>query len=269
MVFGLTLAMRLSMVTLLASAAPNPADVLALEDQSRPEVLALKGDVFHVQGLDLDERFIYVSSVDRMARRGLLHKFTRSGDLVATLDLTDGPRYHTSGFALDGDVLWIATAEYRAGGSTRIAQIDAATLRVLTSFTVADHIGAVAACGGRIYGVNWDAQRIYAWDHAGRERAKAVNAARIAYQDLKCAGENLVASGVVRGGTTGAVDWLDLATFELKHSIAVARNAPAPLWTAEGMALQGGRLFFLPEDGADGQARVYAFDIAHVQDAAR
>ena len=264
-VIGLTLILRLSVVTLLASAAPDPADILALETQNPPEVLTLNGEVFHVQGLDLDDRFVYVSSVDRRAQRGMLHQFTRTGGLVASIDLTEGRRYHTSGFALDGDTLWIATAEYRDGGTTRISQINAATLQVISSFIVRDHIGAVAACGDRVYGVNWDARRIYVWDRAGYERSNVPNATRVAYQDLKCVDGTLVASGIARGGVTGAVNWLNPITLNVERSMPVARAESGPLWTNEGMALKGNRLYFLPEDGHDGQVQVYAFDLAHTQ----
>lgn len=265
---GLTLILRLSVVTLLASAAPDPTDIPALEDQSPPEILTLTGEVFHVQGLDLDDSSIYVSSVDRAAHRGLLHKFTRSGDLVASIDLTDGRRYHTSGFALDEASLWIATAEYRDGGSTRISHIDAATLQIISSFTVHDHIGAVTACGDRIYGANWDARRIYVWDRAGHQQASTPNTTRVAYQDLKCVEGSLVASGTARGGVTGAVNWLNPTTLDVERSIPVARAESGPLWTNEGMTLKGSRLYFLPEDGHDGRVAVYAFDLARTPVAA-
>lgn len=264
-VIGLTLILRLSVVTLLASAAPDPTDIPPLEEQSPPDVLTLNGAVFHVQGLDLDDRFVYVSSVDRRGQRGMLHKFSRSGDLVASIDLTEGRRYHTSGFALDGSSLWIATAEYRDGGTTRISHVDAATLQIISSFTVRDHIGAVAACGDRLYGVNWDARRIYAWDRAGHERSNTPNATRVAYQDLKCVDGTLVASGIARGGVTGAVNWLDPTTLRVERSMPIARAESGPLWTNEGMALKGNRLFFLPEDGHDGQVQVYAFDVTRTQ----
>jgi hypothetical protein len=54
-------------------------------------MVALHGQVHHVQGLDVDNTFIYVTSVDVRRHRGFLHKFTCAGKLVAVLDLTNGP----------------------------------------------------------------------------------------------------------------------------------------------------------------------------------
>ena len=79
-----------------------------------PETLTLRGDVFHVQGLDIDANFIYVTSVDKKSGRGFLHKFTLSGDLVGVADLTDGPHYHAGGISLDGDSIWVPVAEYKS-----------------------------------------------------------------------------------------------------------------------------------------------------------
>src|SRR5262249_40175425 len=136
-----------------------------------PQVLALKGEMFHVQGIEVDDNFIYVTSVDTRRKRGFLHKLTRAGTFVAQLDLTDGERYHPGGIARDGESIWVPVAEYTPEGSSKILQIDRTTLKTVSSFVVHDHIGAVTANATAVYGANWDARRFYEWDHGGREIA--------------------------------------------------------------------------------------------------
>src|SRR5581483_12500505 len=100
---------RMLTFTLLASAAPEPADVntVSIDRLNPPQTLHLRGDVFHVQGLDTDGDFVYVTSVDTGSRRGFLHKFDNRGALVAVADLTDGRRYHPGGISMDGNFIWV------------------------------------------------------------------------------------------------------------------------------------------------------------------
>ena len=119
--------------------------VLAPDEISPPRIIHLVGEMFHVQGVDVDADFIYVTSVDKQGHRGYLHKFTRAGRLVASVDLTEGARFHPGGIALDGESLWVPLAEYKADSSTRILELDKTTLAPKSSFVVRDHIGAVTA----------------------------------------------------------------------------------------------------------------------------
>jgi hypothetical protein len=251
----------------LPAAAPADADA-PLRDRVLPEALVLRGQVFHVQGLDLDDDFIYVTSIDKKAHRAFLHKFTRAGGAVATVELTDGSRDHPGGISLQGTSLWVPLAEPRAHSSTRILQIDATTLTTVSSFMVDDHIGAVAADEARIYGSNWSARRFYVWTHAGALLANAANTTRIAYQELKIVDGELVASGTIPRKKTGTVDWLDPVTLAPRQRLAMGRMRGGPAWTREGMALKGDRLYLLPADGHRGRADVYVFDLADLQPAA-
>ena len=262
----LTIAVRVSMTTFLAAAAPGPTGegMFPLDQYSLSEPLVLRGEIYHVQGLDLDEDFVYVSSVDRHLHRALLHKFTRDGSLVATADLTDGPRYHPGGIALEDDSLWVPVAEYRSDSTARILQLDKKTLRAVSSFTVYDHIGAVTAGGGKVYGANWDAKRLYTWDRAGKILDIKPNAMRVAYQDLKFADGDLIAAGVLRDQPGGAIDWLDPVSLLPKRRLPVGRADSGSVWTREGMTLHGGKLYLLPDDGSRGAAKVHAFDLARL-----
>lgn len=257
------------MVTLLAAATPDPASdhTIAL-DAFAAAPLTLEGDVFHVQGLDLDSRSIFLTSVDMSDRRGLLHRFNRAGRLTGLADLTDGARYHVGGMSLDGDLLWVPVAEYRPDSTSRIVAVDKHTLAVVSSFLVDDHIGAVTADGERIYGVNWNAERFYVWTREGRLIASTANTTRAAYQDLKIVNGTLVASGIMPDHLTGTLDTLDPDSLAPRHQLPVGRMDAGPLWTSEGMALHDGKLFLLPRDGHDGVVDVYIFDMTRLEAAA-
>src|SRR5579871_3967352 len=82
-----------------ADAAPSVIDpaALAVAHLTPAATVILHGSVFHVQGVDVDADFIYVTSVDKDGKRGYLHKFTRDGALVKMIELTDGARFHPGG----------------------------------------------------------------------------------------------------------------------------------------------------------------------------
>src|SRR5579871_2700783 len=233
----LVVIVRLTTAMVLAAAAPAPDrnndDTIAVEQIGRPETIKLSGRVFHVQGLDVDADFIYVTSIDEQAHRGYVHKFTMKGHLVAVADLTDGPRYHPGGISLKGKFLWVPIAEYRPHSTSRIVQLDAATLKVVSSFAVADHIGAVTLDASRIYGANWDAERIYVFDRGGRIMAKQRNPMHVAYQDLKFVGDTLIASGIMPDQQTGAIDWLDTGSLAPRRRLLVGKTGDGLVWTRE------------------------------------
>jgi hypothetical protein len=266
---GLAIALRLITVAVLATASPEPITdgVVAIERLATPQLITLKGDVFHVQGLDIDDDAIYVTSVDRARRRAYIHKFALDGALIAARDLTDGGLYHPGGIALDGETIWVPVAEYRARGSSRIVQLDKATLHPRSSFAVADHIGAVAVSGEVIHGANWDAERLYVWDRRGTSLDTAVNTTGVAYQDMKAIGGYLVASGVMRHRSGGAIDWLHPESLALARRLTVGNSMAGPVWTHEGMAVHGDRLYLMPADGRNGTAQVYVFPTAILAEA--
>lgn len=261
---------RILTLAIFATAAPNGAmeDLSPLEQVGVPQVLTLRGEMFHVQGLEVDEDFIYATSVDTRSKRGFLHKLTRSGKFVARIDLTDGERYHPGGIARDGESIWIPVAEYTPQGTSRIVQVDRRTLKVVSSFIVHDHIGAVTANAATIYGANWDARRFYEWDHRGAEIAEIANPTQVAYQDVKFVGGELVAGGVMRGQFTGAIDWLDPVTLQPRLRLSLGKTPQGQIWTREGMAVQDGKLYLLPHDGHNGQGEVFVFSLDALKKAA-
>ena len=97
-----------------------------IQDAQLVDTLPLDGEVFHVQGVDLDSRHVWVTSVDLAGHRGYLHQFDRrTGKVLRRLELTDGPRYHPGGFSLHGNSIWVAVAEMKPNSSATLEEIDA------------------------------------------------------------------------------------------------------------------------------------------------
>ena len=65
--------------------------------------------------------------------------------------------------------------------------------------------------------------------------------------------------GGVRSREEGAIDWLDPATLTLARRITAGRTGRGVLYTNEGMAIRGGKLYLLPEDGP---SRLFVYRLA-------
>jgi hypothetical protein len=94
------------------------------------------------------------------------------------------------------------------------------------------------------------------WTREGRLVRKIENRTGNRYQDIKITGGKLVASGKL-SAREGAIDWLDLETFGLIRRITAGRTDRDVVYTNEGMALRGTRLYLLPEDGP---SRLFVFE---------
>ncbi|HYM12467.1 MAG TPA: DUF6454 family protein, partial [Bryobacterales bacterium] len=177
---------------------------------------------------------------------------------VAERNLTLGEQYHPGGFQVSGSSLWVPVAENRPHSTARILELDAATLAPRSSFTVADHIGAVATDGsGVVLGANWDSRRIYRWTPSGELLGVTNFPAPLAIQDMKWMGGVLYAGGTGLGKEQGRCELaeLDPATLAVRRRSTLVSNI---CYTREGMAVFDGRFFFLPEDGP--RSRIYALD---------
>ena len=214
------------------------------------DTLPLEGEVFHVQGVDLDSRHIWVTSVDLANRKGYLHEFDRrTGKATRRLELTDGPRYHPGGFSLHGNTIWVAVAEMRPNSSATLEEIDTDTLQIRRRIHVADHLGCVAVSGDTLIAGNWDSRLLRVFDLRSGKQVRAVpNPSATAYQDIKLVGGQLVASGVVTP-FSGTIDWIDLPSMKLARTVRTGVTDRARPYTGEGMALKGRELFLVPEDG--------------------
>ena len=231
--------------TLVAALLGTAAARLSGQVQSWP--LPHKHD--HVQGLDVSDQSFWISAVDRRTKTGWIWRVDRQTmQTVAERNLTRGNLYHPSGFQVSGRSLWIAVSEYRPNSLAEVLELDALTLGVQRSFPATDHIGAVATDGRNlVLGANWDARRVYRWNVGGNLLQAQPNPNFLAIQDMKWVGEVLYTSGIGLGPKKGQclVEQIHPLTLSpLKDS-----NLPAgTCYTREGMAVHGGRYFFLPED---------------------
>jgi hypothetical protein len=222
---------------------------LALADLPLVRTLELKGTTHHVQGIDLDDRRLWVTSVDREARKGFLHEFALpSGELTRTVEVGVGERFHPGGMARDGESLWIPVAEYKRESTATIQKRNARTLEVEAQFEVADHIGCIAAGPDFLIGGNWDSRIFYVWDKSGKLLRKVATPTPNGYQDLKFVDGQIVGGGLLPG-RVGAIDWLEWPSLKLLRRIDAGKTSRGVPYTNEGMAARGDRLWLLPEDG--------------------
>ena len=243
----------LSASAFLGAAIPASS---ALEDLERLAVIRLAAPLEHVQGIDVEGDSLWVSSVDRDAKRGYVHLFDLlSGKLRAQASVGRGARFHPGGISLDGDSLWVPVAEYQRDSSSLVQRRHKRTLELQSEFLVEDHIGCVAA-GATLIGGNWDSRILYEWTRAGRELRQRPNPTRNAYQDLKRVGDRWVASGKL-SKDEGAIDWLDDSLVLVKR-LATGKTDRGVLFTNEGMAIRDGTLYLLPEDGP---SRLFVFKL--------
>jgi hypothetical protein len=255
-----TMRFRLAALLLVASslsaaAAPDRRDGV-LEGARLIDSLRLEGELFHVQGLELDGGRIWVTSVDRLSRKGYLHEFDRaSGARLQRLELTDGARYHPGGISIAGRSIWVPVAELRPDSSATLVEVDADSLQVRRRIPVADHLGCVAATGSTLVAGNWNSESLYIFDLAGGAPPRMVpNPSPTHFQDMKFINGQLVAGGN-RSWFDGAVDWIDWPSMTLTRTLRAGAIGPVrplgrggPL-TGEGMAIEGRDLYVLPEDG--------------------
>lgn len=226
----------------------QPAAEEQLGQWRQGETVALQATLHHVQGIDVEDGVVWVSSVDAKAKKGYLSRFSQStGKLLQQVEVQEGTRIHPGGIALDGDSVWVPVAEYHRNGATTIQRRDKATLALVGSFSVADHIGCIAASGRELLGGNWDSRTLYVWDRTGKELSRTPNPQATSYQDLKWSGGAWIGSGL-NGKEDGAVDWLAPGDYRLLRRVRTHRTDRGVRFTHEGMTYRGDRLYFLPED---------------------
>jgi len=212
------------------------------------ETIVLQGPLHHVQGIDVEAEFVWVSSVDRAQKKGFLSRLNRhTGKLINIVEVQDGDKFHPGGITLDGENLWVPVAEYRRNSASVIQLRDKRTLRLLRQFEVSDHIGCIAASNNRLFGGNWDTLEIYEWDKKGKQISKRPNPTGTRFQDLKLIDDRLIGGGL-RGKGQGAVDYLNPKSLELMRRIEVQTTDRGTVFTNEGMTVRGGRYYLLPED---------------------
>jgi hypothetical protein len=257
-------AIVLSAPSLPSAATPSQIEQ-GIEHARLLGTLQLQGELFHVQGVDLDAAHIWVTSVDKEHKRGYLHEFDRAtGRFIARLDLTDVTRYHPGGFSISGGSIWVPVSEYRAHSTAVLEEIDIQTLQVRRKIRVADHLGCAAVSGDHLVAGNWDSKQLYIFDLRGSAPVRVVpNPTGTSYQDMKFIGGQLVAGGTL-GWSSGSIDWIDFPSMRLAQSLRTGATGRMSLfgkarpWSGEGMAMQGRDLYLLPEDGP---SRLFKFEL--------
>ena len=240
-----------------ARGAPPQETPATLAGFKLARVVELKGTTYHVQGVDFDGRYVWVTSVDTPRQKGFLHEFTlATGELVRQVEVGNGVRFHPGGISADGASLWIPVAEYRRNSSSTMQRRSKSTLSLESQFEVADHIGCVAATPEYLIGGNWDSKEFYFWDRKGQLIRKVASDTANAYQDMKFESRQIVASGLFQD-RSGAIDWLDYPSLRLIRRIKAGSTDRGVPFTREGMAIRGNQLLLLPEDGP---SRLFIFN---------
>ncbi len=255
-------AFSLLLSSLAVSAGP-PEMRGAVEHARLLGTIPLSGQLFHVQGVEVDSAHIWVTSANRWTGRGYIHEFDRAtGKILRRVELTDGPRFHPGGISMSGNSIWVPVAELRPNSTAVLVEIDKNTMQVRRRIRVADHLGCVAASGRTLIAGNWDSRLLYIFDLTGTQRVRVVRSpTRARYQDMKLVGDKLVAGGLLTG-RSGSIDWIDVASMRVARSLQTGATTgtgllnPARTYTGEGMAVEGRDLYLVPEDGP---SRVFHF----------
>jgi hypothetical protein len=218
--------------------------------------VSLKGDTFHVQGIDLENSRLWVTSVDKEGKRGLLLEFRlESGQLLRSLEVQQGDRYHPGGVMVDADSLWLPVAEYKRDSSALVQRRNKQTLQVISQFEVPDHIGAIAVTPDAIVGANWDSRDLYVWDRNGKLLRKSANPTDVAIQDMKFVNGALIGSGL-RADKSGAMVWIEWPSLRVIRTLSLGRTDRGVAYTHEGMTIRRGKLWLVPEDAP---SRLFTF----------
>ena len=225
------------------------ADNKSLRDLDLGKTLSLEGTLYHVQGVDLDDAHIWVTSADTEQHLGHLSMFSRAtGKLEKDVTVGGKERFHPGGISTDVDSIWLPVAEYRPNSTSVIEQRSKQTLALLYKFDFADHIGCLAVGPQCLIGGDWGSRHFYVWDMKGRLLRKLTNAEANQYQDLKYFGNYLVASGVLTS-TSGSIDWLEWPSMRVIQRISAGTTSRGVPFTNEGMSIDKEFLYLLPEDG--------------------
>ncbi len=249
----------LCLVAALLGPPALPAQSGSLQEMKPDAVVALQGETHHVQGLLVSGDRVYVTAVDRAARKAYLFEHDlKTGTRLRAVEIQQGARYHPGGFDADDAALWIPVAEYRAGSSTVVQRRSRESLQLISSFEVADHVGALAVGPDRLYAANWDARSLIELSPDGKILRARDNPTPLAIQDWKYRNGILVASAVTPADPAGAaVAWIDPETLGVLKTVPAGVTDRGVPFTAEGLDSRDGTLYLLPEDAP---LRVFVFD---------
>src|SRR5215471_9857150 len=70
-------------------------------DWKLTRTIEVHAPTFHVQGIDFDPQRFWITSVDRVTKKGFLQEFDRTGERLRGVEIQEGDRFHPGGFASD------------------------------------------------------------------------------------------------------------------------------------------------------------------------
>jgi len=126
----------------------------------------------HSQSLVRLGDYLYIASVDLDSKESYIFKFNlNSRKIEEELKLRFGSRYHISGMADEKGrkFIYVAISEYK-----RKVENPTIILKVYPDLSyekfieINDHIGAICCDKKRVYLFNWDADKLYIYNHKGK-----------------------------------------------------------------------------------------------------
>jgi hypothetical protein len=219
----------------------------------------------HVQGLAVDGKRFFLSSVDKGEKTGWVYVIDRDTyKIQKSIRLALGDQYHPGGMQLVGDFLYVPLAEYRPKSSATILKVDTRNYQVHFVARVDDHVGAIAvAKDGTMYLANWDAREIIILEPDGKVREKKLNPTSTAYQDMEWHEGKLWGTGhtSVNNRPTSVIDVIDIDGWEVAQRFTLSGKTTSgnAHFGREGFTKEGNILWFVPEDGP--KSTLYKFQL--------
>jgi len=243
---------------------------------ARPDLSYPLPDDFscHSQGVTVTGGYLFVSCVERKKRLAHINRYRlpagfpdKAGEFgeAEQFDVTRESMYHPSGLDHDNECLWVAAAHYRSFmARSRISCLDPSSMEEKRGWEVDDHIGAVAAMGETILGMNWDSKDIHRFSRDGEPLGKAPSPGKVAYQDCRGAGDDRAlcsGSKKINGKAFGQVDLLVFDAesdppWRVEDSTLIAH--PEGGLGREGFTVISDKWAFLPEDYPGARLFIYS-----------
>jgi len=224
-------------------------------------------------GVQTDSLFSFETDRSTGSGKAWVFKYNLNGELIGSVDLTEGDIYHPGGIDFDGTNLWVPVAEYRPSSSSNIYIVDPDTLaatKVLSEYP--DHIGGVVhnVHKGTVHGVSWGSRRLYEFkvkEKGGNVRLKykswVPNPQKyIDYQDchyhgvqyMLCGGLNGYSAPGVGSFRFGGLDLVDLKKNTLSTTVPVKAYL-----TDDGKLVASNNAWFMEPSSIDPETMIMYF----------
>ena len=229
--------------------AAQVADVGAAGNADAAGVVLVEGPSHHVQGIDVEDGILWVTSVDRATRAGYPRRATtwRLDAGWPASRCTTARGFTPAASRSTATAVWVPVAEYRRSSSTWIQRRDKVTLALLRSSR--SPITSAAWLSPRAWsGAATGTARTCI---AGGSTARSSTSARIRRARSTRTSRSSRASWSPRAWavpTKGAIDWVDPTTLAVTRRIVTGATDRGVPYTNEGMTVRGGSLYLLPED---------------------